>query len=114
MVSTHSHSNKVENNNGLKKISETFELKPEDMNWLIDNLPVIVFRKSGKLSWGMDYISRNVERITGYSIADFNNKEISWSDIVFPEEIKIIDTAVNNATKNKSSYQIQYRIKKIR
>jgi PAS domain S-box-containing protein len=57
-------------------------------------------------------ISTNVEKLTGYSKMDFIDKKLSWSDIVFPEDVTIIDKAVKKARKSKSSYQIEYRIKK--
>src|SRR5665647_517940 len=102
----------IKNNNSLDKLAENTDSKADDISWLIDNLPITVFRASSKLSWGMDYISKNVEKLTGYSKMDFIDQKLSWSDIVLPEDISIIDKAVQKAKKNKSSYQVEYRIKK--
>ena len=112
MVSIHSGFEKSNHNNSLEKLTENLDFKAEDISWLIDNLPVTVFRSSSKLSWSMGYISTNVEKLTGYSKMDFINQKLLWSDIVFPEDITIIDKAVKKAKKNKNSYQIEYRIKK--
>ena len=112
MVSIHSGFEKPKHNNSLEKLTENLDFKAEDISWLIDNIPVTVFRSSSKLSWGMDYISTNVEKLTGYSKIDFINQKLLWSDIVLPEDIIVIDKAVKKAKKNKSSYQIEYRIKK--
>ncbi len=112
MVSIHSGFEKPKHNNSLEKLTENLSFKAEDISWLIDNLPVTVFRSSSKLSWSMDYISTNVEKLTGYSKMDFIDQKLLWSDIVFPEDITILDKAVKKAKKNKSSYQIEYRIKK--
>ena len=103
---------KQKNNNLFEKLTENFDFKAEDLSWLMDNIPVTVFRSLSKLSWGMDYFSTNVEKLTGYSKLDFIDQKVLWSDIVFPEDINIIERAVRNAKKNKSSYQIEYRIKK--
>jgi PAS domain S-box-containing protein len=112
MVSTNSNFEKTKHRNSFDKLVENVTFKAEDISCLIDNLPVTVFRLSSKLSWGMDYISTNIEKLTGYSKMDFIDQKLSWSDIVFPEDIEIIDNAVKKAKKSKSSYQIEYRIKK--
>ena len=112
MVSTHSGFKRQNHNNSLEKLTGNLDFKAEDISWLIDNLPVTVFRSSSKLSWNMDYISTNVEKLTGYSKMDFIDQKLLWSDIVFPEDITILDKAVKKAKKNKNSYQIEYRIKK--
>ena len=113
MVSTNSNFEKTKHRNSFDKLVENVTFKAEDITCLIDNLPVTVFRLSSKLSWGMDYISTNVEKLTGYSKMDIINQKLSWSDVVFPEDLMIIDKAVKKAKKNKSSYQIEYRIKKL-
>ena len=103
---------KQKSDDSFENLTFNFIFKAEDISWLIDNIPVTVFKSSSKLSWGMDYLSTNVEKLTGYSKLDFIDKKVLWSDIVFPEDINIIERAVRNAKKNKSSYQIEYRIKK--
>jgi methyl-accepting chemotaxis protein len=112
MVSMHSGFEGTNQKDSPEKLTEKMNSKAEDMSWLIDNLPVTVFRASSKLSWGIDYISKSVEKLTGYSKMDFIDQKISWTDIVFPEDISIIDKAVQKAKKSKTSYQVEYRIKK--
>ena len=112
MVSTNSKLGKTKQKSSFEKLDENVSLKAEDMSWLIDNLPVTVFRSSSKLSWGMDYISSSVEKLTGYSKKDFIDQKLLWFDIVFPEDVTILDKAVKAAKKDKSPYQIEYRIKK--
>jgi len=112
MVSKHTDLNSEKNMDSLQEFINSTALQTDNINWLSNNVPVTIFRTSRKLSWGMDFINKNVEKLTGYSSEDFNNKKITWFDIVFPEDMPIIDAAVNNAKKNKSSYQVKYRIKK--
>ncbi|MDQ1254783.1 MAG: methyl-accepting chemotaxis protein, partial [Euryarchaeota archaeon] len=112
MAVKNSDSGNRKHNSSIEKFPDNSQLETDNINWLSNNVPVTIFRTSRKLSWGMDFISKNVEKLTGYSSEDFNNKKISWFDIVFPEDIKVIEAAVKNAKKNKISYQIEYRIKK--
>jgi len=95
-----------------KNLIEDMDSKAEEIGWLIDNLPVTVFRVSSGSSWDIHYISKNVEKLTGYSNKSFIDHKISWSDIVLPEDIPIHDKIVQKAIKNKTPYQVEYRIKK--
>jgi methyl-accepting chemotaxis protein len=112
MTSYESSLEKVEQENRSKNLNNNVDFRAKEVSWLIDSLPITVFKTSSKLSWGMDYISTNVEKLTGYSKKDFIDQKLSWSDIILPEDITTIDKAVKKAKKNKSSYQIEYRIKK--
>jgi methyl-accepting chemotaxis protein len=112
MVTVHPYTDKTKNNDSSEKFTENSAFKVEDINWLIDYFPVTVFRSSSKLSWGFDYIYTNVEKLTGYSKMDFIEQKLVWSDIVLPEDSSVVEKAVKKAKKNKSSYQVEYRIKK--
>ena len=57
-------------------------------------------------------LSNNVEELTGYSKMDFIDQKLSWTDIIFPEDNQYYDKVVQKAIKNKTSYQVEYRIKK--
>ena len=43
---------------------------------------------------------------------DFLDKKLNWSDIVFPEDNRYYSSVIQKAIKNKTSYQVEYRIKK--
>ncbi len=98
--------------NSSKNLVETVTLEAKRKNWIIENLPVTVFRVSNKSSWGIEYINESIEKLTGYSKADFISQELSWFDIVYKEDVAVIEKAVGKAKKNKTSYQVEYRIKK--
>ncbi|WP_269852202.1 PAS domain-containing protein, partial [Methanosarcina horonobensis] len=78
---------------------------------LIDSLPVTVFRVSNESSWAIHYIGKSVEQLTGYSKMDFITRKLSWSDLVYPEDLPVIDKIVEKAMKNRTPYQVEYRIK---
>ncbi|MDY9924967.1 methyl-accepting chemotaxis protein [Methanosarcina sp.] len=95
-----------------KKFIENIDSKAKEISWLIDNLPVTVFRVSSESSWAIHYISKSVEKLTGYSKLDFISQKLSWSDIILPEDLSLVDKVVQKAMKNKTPYQAEYRIKK--
>jgi hypothetical protein len=66
---------KPKHNNSFEKLAENSDFKAEDVSWIIDHILATVFRASSNLSWGMDYIIRTVEKLTGYSKMDFIDHE---------------------------------------
>ncbi len=94
------------------KFTEDADAETIETGWLIDNLPVTVFRVSNESSWPICYISKSVEVLTGYPAAEFLSRRLSWSDIVFPEDVSRIDAAIENSMKTRSPYQVEYRIQK--
>ncbi len=99
-------------NNSSQNLVNDVDLATKEVSWIIDNLPVTVFRISRSSSWGIDYISKDVEKLTGYSKMDFISQKLKWFDIVFPEDIPIHEKIVQKARENKTSYEAEYRIKK--
>jgi methyl-accepting chemotaxis protein len=112
MTSTISDVDKTMLSNSSKNLVDDVDSEAEEINWIIDNLPITVFRVSSKSSWGIEYINKDVEKLTGYSKKDFITNELSWFDIVFPEDVSVLEKTVKQAKKNKTSYQVEYRIKK--
>ncbi|AKB33298.1 hypothetical protein MSSIH_2608 [Methanosarcina siciliae HI350] len=98
--------------NSSKNLVEDEDSKAKEVSSLIDNLPVTIFRTSVDSSWAVKYIGKNVEILTGHPRTDFISQKISWSDIVYPEDAPLIEKTVQKAMKNRTAYQVEYRIKK--
>ena len=98
--------------NSLKNLAADDDLNAKEISSLIDSLPVTVFRVSNESSWAIHYIGKSVEKLTGYSKMEFISQKLSWSDIILPEDLSLVDKTVQKAIKNKTSYQVEYRIKK--
>jgi len=95
-----------------KKTTEESDKEAQEISWLIDNLPVTTFRVANDSSFSMIYVSNNVEELTGYSKDDFLSQKVSWADIIYSEDASKVDKAIQKATKSKTPYQIEYRIKR--
>ncbi|WP_440947561.1 methyl-accepting chemotaxis protein [Methanosarcina sp. T3] len=96
----------------LKNLVEGEDLRVKETSSLIDNLPITIFRTSVDSSWPIKYVSKNVEKLTGHSKIEFISQKLSWSDIVFPEDVPLIEKIVQKAMRNRTAYQVEYRIKK--
>ena len=103
---------KTKQKNLSKNLVNDADSAAKEISWLIDNLPVTVFRVSSESSWAIHYISKNVEQLTGYSKLDFISQKLSWADIVLPEDLSLVDKVVQKAMKTRTPYQAEYRIKK--
>ncbi|AKB64164.1 methyl-accepting chemotaxis protein [Methanosarcina mazei] len=103
---------KTKPKNSVKNILEDTDSKAKEISLLIDSLPVTVFRISNESSWAIHYIGKSVEQLTGYSKMDFITRKLTWSDLICPEDIPALNKVVQKATKNRTPYQVEYRIKK--
>jgi len=94
-----------------KNLCEEDGLKKKNISSMIDGLPVTVFRTLNDSVWSIRYISENVLELTGHSKMDFLSHKLSWFDIVYPEDVSLIDKNIQKAKKNGTAYQVEYRIK---
>ncbi|MCF7794675.1 MAG: PAS domain-containing protein [Candidatus Cloacimonetes bacterium] len=80
------------------------------MQILIDNIPGIVYRCEIHPPWRMQYISKEVENITGYKPQEFIDRKINWKDIILPEDNSIVYDAIQEALGLGKEFDIVYRI----
>ncbi|WP_410508573.1 methyl-accepting chemotaxis protein [Methanosarcina hadiensis] len=112
MALQHNDLKQGELSHSIKKITKNADQEAIETSWLIDNLPVTVFRVLNKPAWPIHYISKNVDELTGYSAREFLSQKLAWADIVFPEDVPKIDAAIDKSVKSGNPYQVEYRIKK--
>ena len=89
---------------------ETAE-KQKQLQSLSDNLQGIMFRTQINSNWTMEFISNGVEKLIGYKAEEFLEGGIrSFVDTIY-EKDNYIEEQINSAIENKTSYQIEYRLK---
>ena len=78
---------------------------------VVDNIPGVIFRSRIAEDWPVEYISDNVERITGYPASDFvNNNVRRFGSIIHPADVDKMTSVVDAALKNGTPYSLEYRI----
>lgn len=78
---------------------------------VVDNVPGVIFRSRIAKDWPVEYMSENVERITGYPAADFvNNNVRRFGSIIHPSDVDKMTAVVDAALKNGTPYSLEYRI----
>ncbi|OQX78283.1 MAG: hypothetical protein B6D64_07040 [Bacteroidetes bacterium 4484_276] len=79
---------------------------------MIDNFPGIVYQCTDDIHRAMKFISKNALKLTGYPYKDFlDNKNISYSDIILPEDTEPVIMKIQEAVENNSPFQMEYRIR---
>jgi len=78
---------------------------------LINNLPGVVYWCLDDEDWTMQYLNKNVEKLTGYRHEQFfDGSGLSFNSIIHPEDRIMVKDAVNKAISEGKSYEITYRI----
>ncbi|UAW98448.1 PAS domain-containing protein [Halopseudomonas nanhaiensis] len=77
---------------------------------MVDNLPGAVYRCQNDPDWTMQYLSEEIETITGYPSSDFiDNRVRSYSSIVHPDDLTITYGAQEQINQ-RGSFELSYRI----
>jgi PAS domain S-box-containing protein len=93
------------------KLEKSLKESEEKFRTLVDNIPGITYRCAYDKNWTMEYISDEVERITGYKASDFIKNNIrSYASIIHPDDVKYVESAAAEGVKNRTAYTIEYRI----
>lgn len=77
---------------------------------LIGNLPGIAFRCRIDEQWSMLFISDAVERLTGWSPADFTSGKKTFSQLLHPDDVTWTASKVQEMLDADQAYMIEYRI----
>ena len=78
---------------------------------LVENIPGAIYRCEYDSDWTMEFISDEVEAISGYPARDFiHNRGLSFASIIHPADREMVDRQVTAAVESKQPYYLEYRI----
>jgi len=88
------------------------QLIPELMTNLLHNLPGIAYRCKNDSQWTMLFMSEGCLEVTGYNAEEvLYNSQMSYEDLIFEEDRKLVRDAVSEGVKKQAQYRMEYRIK---
>ncbi len=77
---------------------------------IVNNSPMVVFLWKVEHNWPVEFVSENI-RLFGYSAKEFMSGELSYGDIIHPDDLEKVQTKVtDNIESNKSCFDQEYRI----
>ncbi|MCK4788147.1 MAG: PAS domain S-box protein, partial [Desulfobacteraceae bacterium] len=74
-----------------RKISE---MKLQEANNIINRSPVVAFLWKNSEGWPVEYVSRGVESLFGYSDKEFTDGSVSYADVIHPDDIQRVGEEV--------------------
>ncbi len=95
------------------KIREELRRSEERLKTLVANLPGISYRCLNDRNWTMEFVSDEVQRLTGYPAGDFiGNAVRSLSSVIHEDDLRANDQILRNCIHNRKPYEMQYRIRR--
>ena len=78
---------------------------------LVSNIPGIVYRCANDPEWTMEFISDEIETVTGYPASDFiKNKVRPYVDIIHPDDRQKMVQIVQEGLDKKKPWTIEFRL----
>lgn len=74
------------------------------------DLPGMAFCHEVESPWRMDYVSHGCLAITGYSSEAFEQEDVLWADLIYPDDMKDVLERAENATLHGTMLHLDYRI----
>ena len=83
----------------------------ERFRTLVGNIPGVIFRCSIDSDWTMEFLSDEIEDLSGYPATDFiENRTRTFASVVHPEDRASLEFDVNEAVKEDRAYTTEYRV----
>gem|GEM_PF-5859435 len=95
-----------------RKIQRKLLKNQKRFSMLLTNLPGMAYRCKFDENWTMLFISKGCFELTGYYPEELlKNRKLSYSDLIVPEDRKLVEEAVKSSFHRGDSFKINYRIK---
>ncbi|MEN8198688.1 MAG: ATP-binding protein [Thermodesulfobacteriota bacterium] len=80
---------------------------------IINKSPAVVFLWKNANEWPVDYVSENAENIFGYSSAEFLSGEISYADIIHPDDLEKVVREVTDFSGQEDCFSFEHETYRI-
>ncbi|MGD8472660.1 MAG: PAS domain-containing protein [Anaerolineae bacterium] len=94
-----------------KQAQEALRESQRRMATLISNLPGMAYRCRNDTDWTMEFVSEGASELTGYPPqALIDNKEISYGELIHPDDRDLVWQEVQAALGEERPFQLTYRL----
>jgi PAS domain S-box-containing protein len=78
---------------------------------LVENIPGAVYRCAADADWTMEFLSEDIETITGYPASDFTRNEVrTFASVIHPEDHDRISLQVEEGIRLRRPFVCEYRV----
>ena len=83
----------------------------EKFSSLVTNIPGVVYKCACDQDWTMEFISDEIEVLSGYPASDFiKNAVRSYASIILPDDSQLVEDTVIDGVNHNLPYTIEYRV----
>ncbi|MCF7878677.1 MAG: PAS domain S-box protein [Candidatus Omnitrophica bacterium] len=94
-----------------KETEKLLQEAKEKFSTLVDNIPGVIYRCANDPEWTMNYISDEIEGLSGYPADDFiDNKVRTYESIIYKNDKNLVSEVIQKAVEKRNPYEIEYRI----
>lgn len=79
---------------------------------LVDNIPGAVYRCAYDADFTMEFLSSAIEEITQYPSTEFTTRHLAYSNLIYPEDVPLVNAAIAEAVAKHTAYTIEYRLRR--
>jgi PAS domain S-box-containing protein len=95
-----------------KKLEKELDENKRNLQTILDNVEGMIYRCAFNKDWTSEFVSDGTVHLTGYKKEDFLENIVNFGKIIHFEDIDRVWEEVEEAVKNKVSYNLEYRIRK--
>jgi len=90
---------------------EDLRVSEERFRTLLSNIPGAMYRCDLDSDWDMEFISDNIEAISGYPASDFIRSRVrTFASIIHPDDRQTVEQIVGEAVARAEPFILEYRI----
>ncbi|MGD0168047.1 MAG: PAS domain-containing protein [Gaiellaceae bacterium] len=93
-----------------KEAADALRASEEKFRSLISTVPGTIYRSSWPAEGTIDFVSQEVESLTGHAPAEFLQGTTSLSELVHPDDREMIERAIANAVQAHEQYSVNFRL----
>lgn len=80
------------------------------MTALFRNLTGMAYRCANQPDWPMEFVSDGCLQLTGYARHEFEERRVSWGDLIHPDDREYVWQRVQQAIVAEESFEMEYRL----
>ena len=85
------------------------EKNKKDAFEILNNSPSVAFLWKNEKNWPVEYVSKNVKNIFGYSYDEFVSEKITYEELIHPEDLAQVREELENALNRKSNISFTHK-----